>query len=481
VLPHVTSDTPVQYFDFTSWKIPRDINLADEHFNQPGSIDLLIGAELFYELLLPNRQTRHGHPVLQETVLGWIISGKTPITTVSNSNQTFLIREQNLETNLNRFWEVEPVEQVMTPEQQACEHHFVTHTTQQSDGRFVVRLPLKGNPNQLGTSRHPAENRLLAIERRLEKNSELKKQYHQFMQEYEELGHMEPVASADPKTTCYYLPHHAVFKETSTTTKTRVVFDGGAKSSNGLSLNDILLVGPTVHPDLYSIVLRFRTHQVCFLADITKMYRQIIVHPRDRDLQRILWRNSHDSPIQEYQLTTVTYGTSSAPFLATRCLKKLADDNGSKYPRAAQVLSNDFYVDDLLSGTSTVKEAIQVQQELTTLLQSAGLTLRKWASNESAFLETIPEHQQETQSTLPLDNTDGITTLGLLWNPKKDQLQVRDNSSSNSTAGGHQLLSPAWRQSYTGTSNSTAGGTVLSPAGRIQAPQRAPNDKCYQQ
>jgi hypothetical protein len=270
-------------------------------------------------------------------VLGWIISGKTPITTVSNSNQTFLIQKQNLETNLNRFWEVEAVEQTMTPEQQDCEHHFVTNTTQQSDGRFVVRLPLKGNPNQLGTSRQSAENRLLAIERRLEKNSELKEQYHQFMQEYEELGHMEPVASADPKTTCYFLPHHAVFMETSTTTNTRVVFDGGAKSSNGLSLNDILLVGPTIQPDLDSIVLRFRTHQVCFLADIAKMYRQIVVHPRDRDLQRILWRNSPDSPIQEYQLTTVTYGTSSAPFLATRCLKKLADDYRSKYPRAAQV------------------------------------------------------------------------------------------------------------------------------------------------
>jgi hypothetical protein len=60
VLPHVTSDTPAQYFDVTSWKIPKDINLANEHFNQPGPIDLLIGAELFYELLLPNKQTRQG-------------------------------------------------------------------------------------------------------------------------------------------------------------------------------------------------------------------------------------------------------------------------------------------------------------------------------------------------------------------------------------------------------------------------------------
>jgi hypothetical protein len=53
----------------------------------------------------------------------------------------------------------------------------------------------------------------------------------------------------------------------------------------------------------------------------------------------------------------VTYGTSSAPFLATCCLKKLADDNQCQYPRAAQVISNDFYIHDLLSGTSTVEDA----------------------------------------------------------------------------------------------------------------------------
>jgi hypothetical protein len=66
---------------------------------------------------------------------------------------------------------------------------------------------------------------------------------------------------------------------------------------------------------------------MCFTADIAKMYRQITIHPQDKDVQRILWRRSPDDPIQEYKLTTLTYGTSSEPFLATRYLKKLADEN----------------------------------------------------------------------------------------------------------------------------------------------------------
>jgi hypothetical protein len=143
------------------------------------------------------------------------------------------------------------------------------------------------------------------------------------------------------------------------------------------------------------------------------LYHQIVVHPQDRDLQRIIWRYSSEEPIEEYRLTAVTYGNSSAPFLATRCLKKLADDNEQQYSRAAQVLNNYFYVDDLLSGTSTIEDAINMQKEIS-LLQTAGLTLRKWASNHSTFLDTIPKELQETQPTLPLDNEDGVTTLGLL-------------------------------------------------------------------
>jgi hypothetical protein len=98
-----------------------------------------------------------------------------------------------------------------------------------------------------------------------------------------------------------------------------------------------------------------------------------------------------------------------------------------QYPRAAHVLKNNFYVNDLLSGTSTTEEAIDVQRELSALLQTAGLTLRKWAPNHSAFLEAIPRELQETQPTLSLDNDNGVTTLGLLWNPKTDNLQVRSS------------------------------------------------------
>ena len=132
ILSHITGTTPSTKLDIITWKIPKDIMLSDEQFDQTGDIDLIIGVDLFNEMLRSDSRTRPGnYPVLQETVLGWTLSGRTSATTTRHDPQhTFLLREDNsLEHSLNRFWELEPVEQSnMTKEQQACEQHFISHT-----------------------------------------------------------------------------------------------------------------------------------------------------------------------------------------------------------------------------------------------------------------------------------------------------------------------------------------------------------------
>jgi hypothetical protein len=214
VLPTITSTTPVSTLDVQSLNIPTNIQLADEKFNEPGPIDMLIGADLFYDMLLPDSKIRTGFPVVQNTVLGWILSGRTPMpTTTDDKHHSFLVRDiTSLEANLNRFWEIEQVEHSSLTLEQTCEHHFTTHTTRQPDGRFIVRLPVTGQLQQLGTSRHAAETRLLAIEIRLERDPRLKAEYRSFMKEYKDVGHMELASSPPRKTACYYLPHHPVFK-----------------------------------------------------------------------------------------------------------------------------------------------------------------------------------------------------------------------------------------------------------------------------
>jgi hypothetical protein len=138
------------------------------------------------------------------------------------------------------------------------------------------------------------------LEKRLQHQPEVRKNYAELIKEYEELGLMKLVSGVggvDGKKT-FNLPHHPVFKHDSSTTRLRVVFDAYAKTTNGQSLNDRLLIGPTIQQDLFSILLRFRSYQIAFTADIGKMYRQIRVHTKDTGLQRILLRFSSDTPIQ---------------------------------------------------------------------------------------------------------------------------------------------------------------------------------------
>ena len=77
---------------------------------------------------------------------------------------------------------------------------------------------------------------------------------------------------------------HGVVKASRTTTKLCVVFDASAKTSNALSLNDTLLIGPTLYPNLDTILLRFWMYPVAVTADISKMYRAVELAEENRDL-----------------------------------------------------------------------------------------------------------------------------------------------------------------------------------------------------
>ncbi|GFV11751.1 uncharacterized protein TNCV_977401 [Trichonephila clavipes] len=56
-------------------------------------------------------------------------------------------------------------------------------------------------------------------------------------------------------------------------------------------------------------------------------------------------------------MKTVTYGTVSAPFLATRTLLQLLRDEEKNFPLAAPVLRENFYMDDVLCGAASLMES----------------------------------------------------------------------------------------------------------------------------
>lgn len=181
-----------------------------------------------------------------------------------------------------------------------------------------------------------------------------KNQYTQFMFEYLSLQCMRQVnVFSDEEEPSYYLPHHCVFKNSKQSSKTHVISDTSSKNTTGSLLNDALKVSPVVqYQDLMSIV-RFRTFAYVLMIDIIKMYRQVLIHPTQTRLQRILW-HSDFSLNDTYELNT--YDTSSALFLVIKCLKDLAERFSSKFPIGSICIQRDFYINDLLTGTDTTQE-----------------------------------------------------------------------------------------------------------------------------
>lgn len=403
------------------------LQLADQTFNVPGRIDLLLGVDLFGDIFCGSKQ-RLGKdlPTAHSTIFGWVIMGPAPVTSTHYQNLSLLTSsESRLEITLNKFWESEepPLTPLPDPEDVICEKHFVDTHSRDSDGRFVVRLPFKVESKQIGDTRLVALKRFHNLERRLLKEPKLRELYTDFMRDYLDAGHMRAVSD---KTIAnrYYIPHHGVLKESSSTTKLRAVFDASLSSSTGVSLNQTLMSGPKLQENIQDIILRFRTYQVVFTCDIRQMYRNVRLHDDDCRYQTIFWRESPDQPLQEYELTTVTYGVSSSAFQAIRVLHELANINQATHPDASRVLREDTFVDDIVSGSQTLDGAKELQQQVVDVLAQGCFQLRKWSSNHDELLKDLPSDHRETPYRFE-DSGDIFKILGIEWNPSSDEFLYR--------------------------------------------------------
>ncbi|GFX75490.1 uncharacterized protein TNCV_522121 [Trichonephila clavipes] len=117
--------------------------------------------------------------------------------------QSHLIRvenECNVDSILQQFWQTEelPLKNIsFSAEEEFCENHFKATYKINNECRFVVKLPVYRDINQLGDTRGLAVFRLLAMENKFKSDVELEREYKNFMEEYEKLGHMSPNKELD--------------------------------------------------------------------------------------------------------------------------------------------------------------------------------------------------------------------------------------------------------------------------------------------
>ncbi|KAF2897664.1 hypothetical protein ILUMI_08511 [Ignelater luminosus] len=199
VLPDISGKIPVQNIPRPAVQIPNNIKLADPEFDISRKIDILIGAQIYHDLMCVG-QIRVGknQPVLQKSKLGWIISGPLKFNTATAPTQTCLlaINRVDIQNQLEKFWELEETEvkrKTLTKEENLCERHFIETHKRDETGRFTVSLPLKQEYTRLGDTKQVAIKRFLTLERKFSKDNNLKRTYSEFMSQYVEMGHMTKI------------------------------------------------------------------------------------------------------------------------------------------------------------------------------------------------------------------------------------------------------------------------------------------------
>ncbi|XP_018401191.1 PREDICTED: uncharacterized protein LOC108778481 [Cyphomyrmex costatus] len=229
------------------------------------------------------------------------------------------------------------------------------------------------------------------------------------------------------------MPHHAVIKESSYTTKLRIVFDASVRTSSNLSLNDVVIVRPTIQAKLFTHLVRFRTYKYVLTADIQKMYLQVLVYQ---------WYERFKSGREAVEDDTRPGRPSTSKtdenvdeirqlLIENRKLtiREIAETTNISFGSVQSILREDLglsrvtarlYVDDLLTGAETINDARTIRSEVTALLAKGGFTIRQWASNDERIIEGMASDALHASFVVDMDRS--LKTLGITWNAREDKI-----------------------------------------------------------
>ena len=323
-------------------------------------------------------------------------------------------------SSFQRFWDLDTLGIRKTEESDVTIDDHLAQMMQDEITRYDEKtktwstgLLFRQNPPNVG----PNKRKALAILKKVEKTTiaanrttDVNKAYNEFVTH----GFAEEVMEDSEPDQVHYLPGHAVFRESSSTSKTRIVFNASATSETGLSLNQCLFPGKCLLPEVVEVLLRFRLRKVAFTMDISKMFLRIKLHS-GRDYLRFLWRDCDQTePVRTYRMTSVTFGIISSPFQAIDVVLKNADRLEASHPLAAALVRSCLYMDDLLGTFHTTETARRAVDEVHSFFEEAGMTPHKYATNKGEILEKVP---LEAKS-----NDDLTKVLGLVWDTHEDEL-----------------------------------------------------------
>ena len=334
--------------------------------------------------------------------------------------------------NIQTWWDIETyaskINVVSQSKKELQAQKMLECTTKFTGERYEVGMLWSEPEPNLPNNYSSALGQLFSLERRFQKDPNLKSLYQQSIDTDVEKGFVKILNESEVKGTFgkeWYLPHHPVLNPNKPG-KVRRVCNAASKYKE-VCLNDKLLAGPDLLHRLIGTIFRFLEGPIALTADIESMFLQVQVPEHDRSCLRFLWRPRTNEPVQIYEYQRHVFGAKSSPTCANYALKLVGLDNEEMHPIAAKAIQNNFCMDDFIKSVETPEEAIEVFNQLQPLLSQQGFELKKWIGNNDEVTEAIPEDLKSISNTKQVEvepNVEGSSVLGLQWNVTDDCLQV---------------------------------------------------------
>ena len=366
-------------------------------------IDLLIGADFYWEFVTNKMVTGDVGPVALETLLGWVLSGNMKSNSRSSTNyaQTHVMTvaaeiDERLEDLVQKFWNIDSIG-VSNDVDNDPVKSFKENVT--FDGsHYTVCLPWKADIGTLSDNFLLCKGRLNSLIKRLKKDPHLLEQYDKIIKEQEKEGIVEAVEDNIYEVgAVHYIPHREVIRKERDTAKLRIVYDASAKMKNKPSLNDCLQVGPYMLPKIFDIMVRFRCFKYALTSDIKSAFLNIRIKKEERDYLRFLWISDihEDNPkIVVKRFTSVIFGVNSSPFLLNATIVTHME-KFVKYQDVVNTFLRDLYVDDSVTGAQSLTEAFELYLISKKLMKEGGFVLKKWTTNNDELRKKIHTAEKE--------------------------------------------------------------------------------------
>ena len=406
---------------------------------------ILIGMDQMGKILLrsPLPETVVEDVLAHPSRFGWVIGGPIPLTEHRDEDTrqaapifccAATVGKSSLPSAppaevLQRLWNLEAVGIAEPPPNSQLSADEDSAVQQFNEGlvfdgsRYVVTFPKKPSIGQLQNNKPVALRRLDQKLRQLARDPARYRRYHEEIMKFVRDGHAAEVQVVDEVTSnstdgSYYMPHHEVTSAVGTDEKWRIVFDCSSSEKGATSLNDNLLAGPNLNPQLVAVLLNFRVNPVAVSADITKAYLQLAIRDADRSLFKFVWRAPGERHVKVFQMEKVIWGAASSGFLLAATLR----EHFKRTQPPCSELGASLYADDFLLSFIDEQQATDFTDRIRKVLADAGMSLAKWKTNSV----NVTQHLINTgvdPTGLDSSENDVLKVLGLSWSPKEDSFR----------------------------------------------------------